>query len=279
LPSFPAFDIVSDFVLRYSDLDFMIMYLLPTPLLAAGTFFSQFVVAGGPIVWFILIPMSIATVALIIEHAVVIRRKVLLPEGSGRKTAMLLGTRSLAELPVALSRRMDLLSLAIVSVVAHAGHSRSGLRARDLLTDALQERAFQLMRKIEWLNILGNVSPMVGLFGTVVGTIMSLDALSQSGGLASPSKLAGGISVALVTTYWGLLVAIPALTAHGLFRNRIEAIISEAALEAEVIVPPLARLIEPQPVPMARRAMTTLVEAPTVPPARTSPELTPEAKE
>jgi biopolymer transport protein ExbB len=210
------------------------------------TFFSQFVVAGGPIVWFILIPMSIAAIALIIEHSLVIRRKILLPEGSGRKIAMLLGTRNLAELPHALSRRSDLLSLAIISAIAHTGGARMAIRPRDLIVESLQERAFQLMRKIEWLNILGNVSPMVGLFGTVVGTITSLDALSQSGGLASPSKLAGGISVALVTTYWGLLVAIPALTAHGLFRNRIEAIASEAALEAETLIPHLARLMEPQ---------------------------------
>jgi len=209
--------------------------------------FTRFVVAGGPIVWFILIPMSIAAVALIIEHSFVIRRKVLMPEGSARRIAMLLSTRSLSELPHALSRRPDLLSVAVTSVITHAAGARNTVQPREMLVEALQERALHLNRKIEWLNLLGNVSPMVGLFGTVVGTITALDALSQSGGLASAPKLAGGISVALVTTYWGLLIAIPALAAHGIFRNRIEIILGEAAAEAETLVPHLSLPLAPRP--------------------------------
>jgi biopolymer transport protein ExbB len=233
------------------------------------TLFSQFVVAGGPVVWFILIPMSIAAVALIVENLLVLRRSILLPDGTGRKLATLLGTRSLAELPHALSRRPDFLSVAVVTAIAHVGPARSGLKARDLLAEALQERAFLLLRKIEWLNILGNVSPMVGLFGTVVGTISSLDALSQSGGLASAPKLAAGISVALVSTYWGLLVAIPALTMHGIFRNRIEAIVSEAGHEAEALVPHLAKLLEPAALPAPARPRGRL--APNAQPVEPAP--------
>jgi biopolymer transport protein ExbB len=226
------------------------------PTQPAGTFFSRFVVAGGPIVWFILMPMSVAAVALIIQYSFSIRRRTLLPDGSGRKIAMLLGTRTLSELPHALSRRQDMLSLAIVAAITRTPRAQGGPSARDLLADALQERAFAMMRKIEWLNLLGNVSPMVGLFGTVVGTITSLDALSQSGGLASAPSLAGGISVALVTTYWGLVIAIPALSAYGILRNRIEAIAGEAAVEAEAIVPHLARLLESQYAADARPALS-----------------------
>jgi flagellar motor component MotA len=46
-------------------------------------------------------------------------------------------------------------------------------------------------------------------------------------------QLAGGISVALVTTFWGLLIAIPALAIYGIFRNQIESIVNEAASEGE----------------------------------------------
>jgi biopolymer transport protein ExbB len=219
-----------------------------------ATFFTQFVVAGGSIVWFILLPMSVVAVALIIQYSLTIRRKILLPDGSGRRIAMLLSTRSLSELPHTLSRRQDMLSLAVVGVIAHTSGERAGTTTRSLLTEALQERAFGLMRKIEWLNLLGNVSPMIGLFGTVVGTITSLDALSQSGGLTSAPRLAGGIAVALVTTYWGLIIAIPALSAYGILRNRIEAIAGDAALEAEALVPHLARLLEPQTATDARPA-------------------------
>ncbi len=242
----------------------LISLALPCPVvLAAGaapqtqpTFFTQFVVAGGPIVWFILLPMSVVAVALIIQYSLSIRRGILLPDGSGRKIAMLLGTRTLSELPHALSRRQDMLSLAVVGAITRAPRAQGGPSARDLLAEAIQERAFSMMRKIEWLNLLGNVSPMIGLFGTVVGTITSLDALSRSGGLASSPIVAGGIAVALVTTYWGLIIAIPALTAYGILRNRIEAIAGDAAVEAEAIVPHLARLIEDRPATDARPALS-----------------------
>ena len=78
---------------------------------------------------------------------------------------------------------------------------------------------------------------MVGLFGTVFGMIKLFNAIVQAGGQPQPAHLAGGISVALVTTFWGLFIAIPALTVHGIFRNRIEALVSEAATEAENIMP------------------------------------------
>ena len=74
---------------------------------------------------------------------------------------------------------------------------------------------------------------MVGLFGTVVGMIQLFGAIVTAGGQPQPVQLAGGISVALVTTFWGLLIAIPALAVYGIFRNHIEAIVNEAASEGE----------------------------------------------
>ena len=99
-------------------------------------------------------------------------------------------------------------------------------------------------RKIEWMNIIGNVSPMVGLFGTVLGIIQLFNALAASGGQPHPSQLAGGISVALVTTFWGLIIAIPALTLHGFFQNKIETLVSEAAVEGEKLLLQITRILK-----------------------------------
>ena len=86
----------------------------------------------------------------------------------------------------------------------------------------------KLLRKIEYLNVIGNISPMIGLFGTVVGIISAFSRICQAGGgMPDASKLAGDISVALVTTFWGLLIAIPALSAYALFRNRIDGFAAE----------------------------------------------------
>jgi biopolymer transport protein ExbB len=62
------------------------------------------------------------------------------------------------------------------------------------------------------------------------------NAIVNAGGQPQPAQLAHGISVALVTTFWGLLIAIPALAVHGVFRNRIETIISDAAVETEIVL-------------------------------------------
>jgi flagellar motor component MotA len=58
--------------------------------------------------------------------------------------------------------------------------------------------------------------------------------------------LAGGISVALVTTFWGLFIAIPALAIHSVFRNRIETLANDAVIEAENIVPEIRRSMKKQ---------------------------------
>ena len=59
-----------------------------------------------------------------------------------------------------------------------------------------------------------------------------------SGGAADPVMLAGGIGTALTTTFWGLVVAIPALAGYALLRNRIDELTIEATLQAEEFVAP-----------------------------------------
>lgn len=201
---------------------------------AAGnvpTLFEQFVTSGGWIVWFILLPMSFATVYLTVLYGMTIRRKILAPAGIGEeigKMAIALGLKGLAE---ALAGKDDLVSVAVAGAIKKGRDD--WFRFREAFLESLQEQAMRLSRKVEWINIIGNVAPMVGLFGTVVGMIQLFSAIVTAGGQPQPVQLAGGISVALVTTFWGLLIAIPALSVYGIFRNHIEAIVNEAASEGE----------------------------------------------
>ena len=93
-------------------------------------------------------------------------------------------------------------------------------------------------RQIEPLNVLGQVAPMIGLFGTVYGMIVAFGSIVASGGAADPVMLAGGIGTALTTTFWGLVVAIPALAGYALLRNKIDELTIEATLEAEELMSP-----------------------------------------
>ncbi len=200
------------------------------------SFFNQFVLAGGPIVWFVLLPMSVAVVSLALQQGLVIRRKNLLPSGIAGDIVAIIRQFGPGPLAVKLAGRKDFVSLAVLraSAALNLGHNKA--QVRDLLAESLQEQAFGLLRKIEWANIIGNVAPMVGLFGTVFGMIKAFNGIVIAGGQPQPAHLAGGISIALVTTFWGLLVAIPALAIHGIFRHRIETLTSQAAIEAQFVL-------------------------------------------
>ena len=208
------------------------------------TFFEQFVVSGGPIVWFVLLPMSLITVYLAAKHFLTIRRKNLLPDGIGAGIVGIIQHFGPGQLEARLADRNDFVSTAVSKAITQG--KDDWFRMRSLLFESLQEQASRLLRKIEWVNLIGNVSPMVGLFGTVFGMIKLFNAIVMAGGQPQPAQLAEGISVALVTTFWGLFIAIPALAIHGVFRNRIEMLVNDAVVEAENIMPQIGRSLKKQ---------------------------------
>jgi len=212
------------------------------------TFFSQFVTSGGPIVWFVLLPLSVVAIYLTIDYCLTIRKSRLLPADCGAEIIRRLRDNGYEGLVEFLKDRGDLVSVAILRAIRQVEVDRRQvqmqLQMQNVIAEALNERSLALMRRIEWTNIIGNVSPMIGLFGTVFGMIKLFNGIVLAGGQPRPDQMADGISVALVTTFWGLLIAIPALAVYGVFRNRIESIANEAALQAEMILVEIKNAIE-----------------------------------
>ncbi|MCH8853336.1 MAG: MotA/TolQ/ExbB proton channel family protein [Planctomycetes bacterium] len=204
--------------------------------------FDHFVTEGGVITYVILLPLSMVTIGLCVDHLVHIRRGTLLPDARKLRLGELIEQRKYKEVLETTSADPSLLG-----TVLHAGLSQanSGLPVMErAMEEVMETRAASLYRRIEYLNIIGNVSPMIGLFGTVYGMIRTFSTIVEQGGSPDPAALAGGISIALVTTFWGLLVAIPALSVFHLMRNRIDGLLAECAVEAEGIIQffkPLAR--------------------------------------
>ena len=205
------------------------------------TLLEQFVTSGGPIVWFILVPMSLAMVYLAAEYCLTIRRKALLPADTGAEITRLAQETEIKRLAVEIGQRDDILSMAVAKALSKGVDD--WFRMRETMFESVQDQAVGLMRRIEWINLIGNVSPMVGLFGTVVGMIQLFNAMVAAGGQPQPVQLAAGISVALVTTFWGLLIAIPALAVYGIFRNRIETLANEAITQGEEILAQVRRVL------------------------------------
>jgi biopolymer transport protein ExbB len=203
-------------------------------------FFEQFFIAGGPVVWFVLFPMSLLTVYLVVEHALTINRKSLL--GNGEQLKNKIEKSDVQRLRQALIKRGDLVSVALCDALDKG--KGDWFRMRSAMQESLQDQAGKLLRKIEWLSLIGGVSPMVGLFGTVFGMIKLFNAIVSAGGQPQPAQLADGIGVALVTTFWGLFIAIPALAVYGIFRNRIETLVSEAVTQSEEVMPLLRDTIK-----------------------------------
>ena len=85
----------------------------------------------------------------------------------------------------------------------------------------IEKETEKLNRFMPTLEIIGQVSPLIGLLGTVIGMIDSFNELELGGSLVDPSILAGGIWTALLTTAMGLIVAIPALISHYFFDRNI----------------------------------------------------------
>lgn len=203
----------------------------------AGTFFHQFFVAGGPIVWFILLPMSIVTVYLAVDLLVTIRRSRLLPPGLSSEIATHAMRHGVNSLYARFTGQTDLISRSILRAIDQGRQLNGSVESiRQYAAEALQERGLQLMRKAQWCQIIGSVAPMVGLFGTVFGMIRAFNLLGQGSEGPRYEMLADAISIALVTTFWGLLVGIPALFFYGMFQTRIEAFISEAAIETDALL-------------------------------------------
>jgi biopolymer transport protein ExbB len=194
--------------------------------LTSGSAFHHFVVAGGWITWFLLIPLSMATVSLTIHYLLTIRRKTQVPPALAHALVTAASRGDTGRLLEAAGRDESMLG---VSAFAGASQIRAGREAaRAAVDEAVEERATKLFRRIEYLNVIGSVSPMIGLLGTVLGMIQAFNRIfAAGGGMPDAGKLAGDIAVALVTTFWGLIIAIPALTTFAIFRNRIDAFAAE----------------------------------------------------
>jgi len=96
-----------------------------------------------------------------------------------------------------------------------------------------EEETMVLEHKVSYLALIGSVAPMLGLTGTVMGMIQSFSVIASSETAPKPRELAEGISTAMVTTLAGLIVAIPAMIAYSLLKNRMSRLVLEVGIVSE----------------------------------------------
>ncbi|MCA9040954.1 MAG: MotA/TolQ/ExbB proton channel family protein [Planctomycetaceae bacterium] len=190
---------------------------------------EELVQAGGAI-GFVILLLSIAMIALIVEHALTIRRKVLMPVGLAEKVHQHLTTGQLEPAKQVCREEPSFLASLLLAGLNEVGLGYAVIEKS--MEDASVQQASRLYRKIEYLSLISSIAPMLGLLGTVWGMIQAfLEFTVQENPL--PSELAPGIYRALVTTLLGLGVAVPALASFAIFRNRIDELVAETSLMAE----------------------------------------------
>ena len=197
--------------------------------------------AGGWVGYLILI-LSLGAGALTIEHFLNIRTPVLMPEELTHQVGLLIAQDKLKTALETCEQNPCFFSSLVSSGLREV---ENGWKAVEkALEDTLADETARLFRKIEPLSLIGNIAPMLGLLGTVVGMVWAFGDLANSeGGLTPFADLARGIYFALITTVEGLIVAIPTLTLYAFFNNRIAGYVSASARQIEEIFRPLKKAL------------------------------------
>ncbi len=178
-------------------------------------------IAGGPV----MIPIALCSVvalAVFLERLWALRRDQVLPRAY---TVELLDHMTAGRIDEARThvKTMDaaVSRLATVALDA-AGEPRSQLKER--LEEVGRREAAELERGIPVVGTIASIAPLLGLLGTVGGMIDTFDVI-QNSGLGDVGNLAGGISIALITTFAGLSVGIPAVVGNRFLLSRVDGLL------------------------------------------------------
>ncbi len=109
-------------------------------------------------------------------------------------------------------------------------------QAIEAMQEMGEEENMKLEHRLSYVALIGTVSPMVGLLGTVHGMIRSFSVIAHSTATPKPADLADGIATALFTTLVGLMIAIPAIAVYNILRNRVARLVLEVGIVSESLM-------------------------------------------
>jgi len=186
--------------------------------------------AGWPI--YFLLAVSIIAVALIIERFMILRKEKIVPGDLLEKVLAAYQRQGVSE------EMLEQLTVDSPLGQVLAAGLRNHKSPRYVMKDAIEEAGravtHELERFLTTLGTIATISPLMGLFGTVVGMIEIFGSQSPAG--SNPNELAHGISVALYNTGFGLVIAIPAMIFFRHFRGRVDSFVVEMEQQAARLV-------------------------------------------
>lgn len=222
---------------------------------------SGVIIAGGPV----MIPIGICSLIALafgLERLVVLRRRRVIPPDFVK--------RFLEHLENGKIDRDGALALCeqnaspLAEVFAHGVKKwgKPSVEVEQAIIDGGERQVSQLRKNLRVLNAVATISPLLGLFGTVIGMMMCFNQIASSSAMGKAEQLAGGIGVALITTAAGLAVAIPALILYMYLVGRVDSLVMEMDLLAQRVVGliSLEGLADPLPSKPSRKASAAPAE-------------------
>jgi len=186
--------------------------------------------AGWPI-WFLLFA-SVVAVALIIERSISLRTKKIIPPTLLEQVIAVYQRQGVNE--EVLQKLAKDSPLGVVLAAGLRNHRSSRYVMKEAIDEAGRAVAHELERFLTTLGTIATASPLLGLFGTVIGMIEIFGSQSPTG--SNPQELAHGISVALYNTAFGIGIAVPSLILYRHFKNKVDGLVVEMEERASKLV-------------------------------------------
>ena len=186
--------------------------------------------AGWPIYFLLL--ASVIAVALIIERAISLRAKKIIPPTLFDQVVAVYRRQGVSE--EVLQRLAQDSPLGAVLAAGLRNHRSSRYVMKEAIEEAGRAVAHELDRFLTTLGTIATAAPLLGLFGTVIGMIEIFGSQSPTG--SNPQQLAHGISIALYNTAFGIAIAIPSLVFYRHYKNKVDTFVVEMELLASKLV-------------------------------------------
>ena len=179
---------------------------------------SEFITAGGIFMW-PLLACSVLIIAFSIERAWFLQKRLICPDGLSNQLRNLIQTQNIDNKQAEEISNLSSLGFLLINCLKYKKLPRENLESK--VEEKAAEVQYSLERNLTMLGTIATISPLIGLLGTVVGMITAFTGLTETTG-ANPDLLAAGISQALITTAFGLLIAVPGLVLHKYFEHKIK---------------------------------------------------------
>jgi biopolymer transport protein ExbB len=204
---------------------------------------------------------SIIALAIIVRSLLTLRASIVLPEDATEVIQRAVNERRWNDLQQFVNEDDSFMSRVLRESLPKLRTNPLGIHeSTEMAADNETARRF---KEVEMLGVIGNLGPLLGLVGTVWGMIIAFTAIGETGGQAAAAQLSTGISKALFHTFLGLMLAIPALLAYGLFREKLDRLCAKGTMLSTDVMDQISAIAMQSPGAMNAQ--------PTQPPAQAQP--------